>query len=462
MTSLQSYRDKVSDFINSLPDASKLSSSNESTIYRLITLVSCENFDESANKEIDFFSKKYETSQKLFEFYDKEGKKSSNKLLSQEGLQIFASLLYLRVLISFNKVSSEIHIAKYINTCSKAFEHILLPEFLNSERNELKRIQDELFNKLPIKNLYNKTLNHHIINEIPKVNWQNYRILPIDILFYEGPIGRAYLEMFYSLRCKPRKIINLVSKLDLITKKKVGWFLPPFLRYNYAASIQSAKIHHWPKFLFRTQKKLCFKIFKQIQDSLKIQQNTLLGTIKLKSLKNYCNEIVTFPINTLKDPELLSFIKKQNESLYLFTGGGIMPKYFFDIKNTKFVHIHPGYLPNIRGADSLLWSLMLAGHPSGTSFFMDAGIDTGDIINSTFLPKINLPKDVSKLDKKMIYRFLYSFIDPWVRSVVLRDTLKSTNYFENIDKYPQKIEDGNTFHFMQENMINKVIKRFLY
>ena len=60
MTSLQSYRDKVSDFINSLPDASKLSSSNESTIYRLITLVSCENFDESANKEIDFFSKKYD------------------------------------------------------------------------------------------------------------------------------------------------------------------------------------------------------------------------------------------------------------------------------------------------------------------------------------------------------------------------------------------------------------------
>lgn len=95
-------------------------------------------------------------------------------------------------------------------------------------------------------------------------------------------------------------------------------------------------------------------------------------------------------------------------------------------------------------------------------FIIRSSFDTGDIINSTFLPKINLPKDVSKLDKKMIYLFLYSFIDPWVRSVVLRDTLKSSNYFKNIDKYPQKIEDGNTFHFMQENMINKVIKRFLY
>ena len=70
----------------------------------------------------------------------------------------------------------------------------------------------------------------------------------------------------------------------------------------------------------------------------------------------------------MKDQNLFSFINQQNASIYLFTGGGIMPESFFNIKNTQFIHIHPGYLPDIRGADCLLWSTMLAGCPSATSF----------------------------------------------------------------------------------------------
>ena len=102
---------------------------------------------------------------------------------------------------------------------------------------------------------------------------------------------------------------------------------------------------------------------------------------------------------------------------------------------------------------------MLAGYPSATSFFMNSGIDTGNIIKAVFLPKISLPIALSTLDKKMVYRLLYSFVDPWIRSAVLRDTLISTNYLENIISSPQNIEEGNTFHFMHENMISEVIKR---
>ena len=73
----------------------------------------------------------------------------SARLLSQEGLQIFASLLYLRVLISIHQGASEIHRAKYINVCWKAFDKILLPDFLLAEREQLNIIQDELFKELP-------------------------------------------------------------------------------------------------------------------------------------------------------------------------------------------------------------------------------------------------------------------------------------------------------------------------
>ena len=89
---------------------------------------------------------------------------------------------------------------------------------------------------------------------------------------------------------------------------------------------------------------------------------------------------------------------------------------------------------------------------------MDPGIDTGDIIEATFLPKIKLPTDVLTLETKMIYRLIYSFIDPWIRAANLRSTLKSTNYFKNIISSTQDKEKGKNFHFMHEKLINEVIK----
>lgn len=285
-----------------------------------------------------------------------------------------------------------------------------------------------------------------------KANWEDFRVLPIDVLFYEGPIARSYLEMLYSLRCKPRRIIRLIAKRDLVTKEPVGRFLPLFLRNKYSAIVQTQKIHHWPKYLFRTHNKLCIELFNQLSETLKIEQDIFLKTINLRPLSNYCDRVIDFPINSLRDAELVEFINHQKATCYLFTGGGIIPKTYFDIEDTQFLHIHPGYLPDIRGADCLLWSIMLSGHPSATCFYMDSGIDTGSIINTAFLPKIALPSSAANLDEKMLYRLLYSFIDPWVRAVVLRDTLRATNYLENIVSTPQSIDAGTTFHFMSDNM----------
>ena len=61
----------------------------------------------------------------------------------------------------------------------------------------------------------------------------------------------------------------------------------------------------------------------------------------------------------------------------------------------------------------------------------------------------------------MTYRLLYSFIDPWVRAAVLRDTLKLTDYLENITSTPQAIDAGTTFHFMHINMSRKVFKKMI-
>ena len=271
--------------------------------------------------------------------------------MSQQGLQIFAGLLYLRVLLSIDQSASEIDRAKYINVCWKAFDNIQLPDFLNAERAQLERLQDQLFEHLPVKSLYDKTQPNDTVTIAPTADWKGFKTLPIDVLFYEGPIARAYLEMLYSLRCKPQRIIHLITKRELVTKKPVGTFLPLFLRSKYLATVQTRKIHHWPKYLFRTHNQLCMELFDQLSETLKIEQDTLSGTINLRPLDHYCDNIISFPFNYLKDPELLEFIRQQNTSTYLFTGGGIIPKIFFGIKNTQFLHVHPGHLPDIRGAD---------------------------------------------------------------------------------------------------------------
>jgi len=461
MTSIFALKTKIYQLANSVEKSEPAHTFEESTISRLVALAASESFSNYSNNKIDFFSKKYDISCKLFALYDKEGRKACDELLTQQGLQIFAGLLYLRVLLSIDQGASKIDRVKYINVCWKVFDSNELPDFLNAERAQLKLLQDELFKQLPDKGLLKKITPTEKVTITPKPDWEGFRILPIDVLFYEGPIARAYLEMLYTLRCRPRRIIHLIAKRDLVTQTPVGTFLPLFLRKKYMAKVQERKIHHWPKYLFRAHKNLCMELFGQLSETLKIEQDTLLKNIYLRDLDHYCDNIISFPINSLKDSELFEFISQQNTSNYLFTGGGIIPKAFFGIKNTQFLHIHPGYLPDIRGADCLLWSTMLSEHPSATCFFMDAGIDTGNIINAAFLPQIKLPATLSSLGVNMTYRLLYSFIDPWIRSSVLKNTLRLTDYFENIVSTPQKIDKGTTFHFMHNNMRTEVIKKFL-
>ena len=93
---------------------------------------------------------------------------------------------------------------------------------------------------------------------------------------------------------------------------------------------------------------------------------------------------------------------------------------------------------------------------------MAPGIDTGDIIHSTYLPRIPLPlKVVTSLDDKMIYRFLYCYVDPWIRAAVLRDTLVKTNHFTNTTSSAQKTTQGHTFHFMQQRLRASAIMKFI-
>ncbi len=99
-----------------------------------------------------------------------------------------------------------------------------------------------------------------------------------------------------------------------------------------------------------------------------------------------------------------------------------------------------GYLPKVRGADGLLWSLKMHNHIGVSSFYMNDKIDSGEIIMrekyNAFKIKDN---DILKYSHKEIYNFIYSFIDPLIRSNHLKKIL--LNYdLNNIKTIPNNIK----------------------
>ena len=141
-------------------------------------------------------------------------------------------------------------------------------------------------------------------------------------------------------------------------------------------------------------------------------------------------------------------LTKTKEGAILYTGGGIVPPSLLNIKDTRFIHIHPGYLPDVKGADCTLWSTMIYGRASASCFFMSPGIDTGDIIMPRWMPELSIMIDKTKYDDRTLYRAVYSYLDPWVRSTVLREFLSTSREFEDIETIVQDEKDGCTYYFM--------------
>lgn len=148
----------------------------------------------------------------------------------------------------------------------------------------------------------------------------------------------------------------------------------------------------------------------------------------------------------------------------VFSGGGILSKDFLHRLSKKIVHMHPGLLPDIRGADGLFWSILLKGRPGVTTFFMKPGIDVGDILSKNEF-ELPLLREIRNRDIQSIYHGLLDTFDPWCRAkalVRLLDESRNKNMaLENMPAVVQKINEGMSFHFMHEKMRSRVIESLM-
>lgn len=82
------------------------------------------------------------------------------------------------------------------------------------------------------------------------------------------------------------------------------------------------------------------------------------------------------------------FIFAQNYS-YVLTGGvPILPQYFFEKDGISFLGCHPAPLPQVRGEDHLVFTLLYGLHPSVSIYRLDRFIDGGFLYQVNPLEKI--------------------------------------------------------------------------
>ncbi len=410
---------------------------------------------------VDFFSKKLDINDTLHCSYDETGNITNGTPISNPKLwELVFTILYKAFQLDVMHDGSKSIRLKRFNTLLKAADHVASPSSAVAElQNNLDALLACEIDGLPD----NKSAVFTEASRSELFAPDTVTKLPMTVLFHEGPIARAYLEALHHLGFRLDKIIHLVSSRDLASGKPIGRWLPKGLRCDYAASIQKSRIHHWPKRLAAQHSAMVGAFNKGVESQFGFPNSVIADASALHNLSRYSDDVESIIVEHLADDNLHDYLSSLPESVFLYTGGGIVPAKILNIPRHRFIHVHPGYLPDIRGADCVLWSSLLRGRLSASCFYMAPGIDVGDIILSCWLPNFKIRCSADGVDILLLYRTVFSYLDPWVRAYTLRKVIEKHQIFIDIPTHAQRIEDGTTFHFMhpklQAEAITTIVSR---
>ena len=261
----------------------------------------------------------------------------------------------------------------------------------------------------------------------------------LTIFFYDNPISRAYLLILDKLNFNRVQIFYISRNYLFFDKINI---------YTNFAKNNSIAL--------KLLKKFNLDLFcNEIEDYFNFDNLFIKNMYQCDKIFSFKN--IKFIYETDVNSSILKNYAKSINSKYILNTTNKILRDILDIKK-KFIHIHPGYLPNIRGADGSLNSIREKNEIGCSSFFMNKNIDEGDII---YRKKFKLPKfkklKISKFSDLELYQIWYSFFDPLLRARILNDMIKEKN-FETIS---QKKNDGNYYTFIKKNEIKEILKEVI-
>ncbi len=89
----------------------------------------------------------------------------------------------------------------------------------------------------------------------------------------------------------------------------------------------------------------------------------------------------------LRDPEVVETLRRYPADLYVVVAFRILPESIIAIPPKGVVNLHASLLPRYRGAAPIQWAILNGERVTGvTTFFIEKGVDTGDMILQKEVP----------------------------------------------------------------------------
>lgn len=151
-------------------------------------------------------------------------------------------------------------------------------------------------------------------------------------------------------------------------------------------------------------------------------------------VKQHKVQLIEVNVTSINALEIEVLLDSLTETSWLFSGGGILKQHLFN-NNRKFLHIHPGILPEEKGSTCFYYSLLQKGLVGASAFWLTPELDAGQpLTHAEFTININ-PSDCT--DKMLDY-----WLDPYIRSYVLRMLLLKqgkplVNYSKRVSEAPR-------------------------
>ncbi|MHC5113733.1 MAG: formyltransferase family protein [Planctomycetota bacterium] len=179
----------------------------------------------------------------------------------------------------------------------------------------------------------------------------------------------------------------------------------------------------------------------------------------------HCEELDRFVTTEYDDPAFQRRLLAQPCRTYLYTSGGRVPPAFLRHDGVRMLHIHPGVVPWVRGSDGVLWSILVRGRPGASCFYMNEGLDTGEIIHTREFDRPVLSGIESYLasDEDLVYRALLHAYDPHLRAQVLLDVVQQAagGDLGGLPGRPQRSGEGRDYYWMHPRLRHRVFEELM-
>ncbi len=155
-------------------------------------------------------------------------------------------------------------------------------------------------------------------------------------------------------------------------------------------------------------------------------------------LKEYLIEYCIIPTVNVNSEIVIEKVKSLELKYLIYSGpgGAILGKELLGA-GKKFIHVHPGRLPDFRGSTTVYYHILKGDTCGASAIFLEDKIDSGPIL---YTKDFDLPFDS---DCDLDYGY-----DPKIRSEVLVDLIESYVKNDKFNLQKQNVEKGETYFIM--------------